>query len=156
MKNILCWNPIKLLMAVGLLALTGCETFNDPPDTYLTTVTITNRTPEQVQAAITEVFSSRGFNGGISGADQFTFTRLGSKADQLAYGSYMFKETVNVKVVVTTTTQADGTILVGCNAWLVETSTDAFIDDAHKVRQLRKRPYEELLEAVKAQVAMQQ
>jgi len=43
-------------------------------------------------------------------------------------------------------------IFVGCNAWLVEADNDPVFEDAHKVRQLRKWPYEQLLKDIQTQL----
>jgi hypothetical protein len=139
---------------VGLLGLcvTGCQSFNDLPPGNLASVIITNQPMANIANATAAVFATHGFSGGQTGAGQFTYTRLGSRTDNLAYGSYMFDEMVTIKVVVVTKQLTPDSILVGCNAWLVEAENDPVFEDDHKVRQLRKWPYEQLLKDIQTQL----
>jgi hypothetical protein len=139
---------------VGVLGLcvTGCQSFSSLPPDNLTSVTITNQPMANIANAMAAVFAVHGFSGGQTGANQFTYTRLGSRSDNLAYGSYMFDEMVTIKVVVMTRQLTTNSILVGCNAWLVEADKDPVFEDDHKVRQLRKWPYEQLLKDIQTQL----
>jgi hypothetical protein len=140
------------LLAAICLGTSGCQSFNGPPPGNLTSVTITNHPLADVQSAVAGVFATHGFTGGQTGPNEFTYTRLGSRMNDIAYGSSLFQETVTVKVVVTTEPQLPDSIVVGCNAWLVEAEDDPMFADSHKVRSLRKWPYEQLLEDIKAQL----
>jgi len=133
--------------ALGLFAI-GCQSFSNVPSGNLASVTITNQTMTAVANATAAVFLTHGFNGGQTGANQFTFTCPGSRSDNLAYGSYMFDEVVTVKVMVITKQLTTNSIYVGCNAWLIENANDPVFQDDHKVRMLRKWPYEQLLKDI--------
>lgn len=137
--------------ALGLLA-TGCQSFSNVPSGNLASITITNQPMTKVVRATTATFAAHGFSGGQTGANQFTYTRLGSRTDNLAYGSFMFDEVVTVKVVVTTKQLTPNSIYVGCNAWLIEGENDPVFQDDHKVRMLRKWPYAQLLQDIQAQL----
>lgn len=134
------------------LCLTGCQSFSNVPSGNLASVTITNQPMASVANATAAVFASHGFSGGQTGANQFTFTCLGSRTDNLAYGSAMFNEVVTVKVVVMTKQLTTNSVYVGCNAWLVENEDDPVFQDDHKVRMLRKWPYEQLLKDIQIQL----
>jgi hypothetical protein len=140
-----------LLGALGLIA-TGCQSFSNAPSGNLVSVTITNQSMASVANATAAVFATHGFTGGQTGANQFTFTCLGSRSDNLAYGSYMFNEVVTVKVVVMTRQLTPNSIFLGCNAWLIEADNDPVFQDDHKVRMLRKWPYEQLLKDIQIQL----
>jgi hypothetical protein len=142
---------IGLLGIIWLGAL-GCQSMDESSSSDLVSVAITNRPLADVQSAVTAVFAKDGFGGGRTGPNQFTFTKPGSRLDEVAYGNSMFHESVTLKVVVTTEQQPAGSIVLGCNAWLVEAANDPVFQDAHKVRQLRKHPYEELLKEVQTQL----
>jgi hypothetical protein len=147
----------KSLMTIALagalgLCVTGCQSFNGLPPGNLAAIIITNQPMTNVVQATTAVFAAHGFSGGQTGAGQFTYTRLGSRTDNLAYGSFMFDELVTIKVVVVTRQLTPNSILVGCNAWLVEAENDPVFQDNHKVRMLRKWPYEQLLNDIKTQL----
>jgi hypothetical protein len=147
----------KNLIAVALvgalaLCVTGCQTFSATPSGNLASVTITNQSMSAVANAVAAVFATHGFEGGQTGANQFTFTCPGSRTDNLAYGSYMFDEVVTVKVVVTTKQLTPDSIYLGCNAWLIEADNDPVFQDEHKVRLLRKWAYAQLLKDIQTQL----
>ena len=139
-------------LASVLVLCAGCQSFSNVPAGNLASVTITNQPMAKVVQATTAVFTAHGFNGGQTGANQYTFTCPGSRTDNLAYGSFMFNETVTVKVVVLTKQLTPRSIYVGCNAWLIEGENDPVFQDDHKVRMLRKWPYEQLLKDIQTQI----
>jgi hypothetical protein len=61
-------------------------------------------------------------------------------------------ESVTVRVVVNILPVNDTSTLVACKAWLVEDAGDPVLQDSHKVRELVKGPYEELLKDIKSQL----
>ena len=142
------WAPLGLLLILWLAA-SGCETFNRPPDNSLASVTITNRPLADVQLAVIKVFTAHGYTGTATPGSDLSFSRKGSRMDELLYGNYVFQQTVTVNAQVTTQMQPDSSILVGCNAWLVAAQNDPIFEDDHQVHQLRKTPYEDLLKEVK-------
>ncbi|MGO9588125.1 MAG: hypothetical protein ACLP2Y_18260 [Limisphaerales bacterium] len=145
------------LMAAALggvlgLCVTGCQTFNKPAPDTLTSVLITNKSMTDINQAVAGVFASHGFDGGQTAPGQFTYTRLGTRANNLAYGSYMFDEAVTIRIVVTLRQLNPTSTVVACNAWLVEAADDPVFADSHQVRQLRKWPYEQLLKDIQTQL----
>ena len=135
-----------------MLLFTGCQSFTNIPNSSLTSVTITNQPMPAIVQATTAVFTSHGFTGGQTGSDEFTFQRAGSRMNDLAYGNAMFNETVTVRVVVKIRKLDAHTTFLGCNAWLIEAADDPVFEDSHKVRKLRKWPYEQLLQDIQAQL----
>ena len=142
------------LAVVPLLALgvAGCQSFNSPPENNLASVTIINHTLPQIAGAIQTVFDTHYFQGGQTGPNTFTYQRPGSRMNNLAYGSYFFDEKVTVRVVVNVQPVDGGRFLLTCNASLIEDEGDPVFQDTHHVRTLRKWPYEQLLNDIKAQV----
>ena len=140
-----------LLVCVGLCA-TGCQSFNGSSSDNLTSVIISGKPAADVTSAIQTVFTNHGFTGGQTGAGQFTYERPGSEADNLAYGNYMFHQQVTVRVVVTLDQTDASSMLLACNAWLVVAEGDMTAQDTHKVGQLEKHPYEQLLQEVKTRL----
>jgi hypothetical protein len=133
------------LAAVLGLLFAGCQSFSSNPGGSLASVTIANRTMPQIATATEAVFASKSFTGGPTGPNQFSFERPGSRMNDLAYGSLVFKEKVTVRVVVTMQPLYDNQILLSCKAWLVEDDGDPVFQDKHRVRPLQKWPYQELL-----------
>lgn len=152
--NITCKRNLITAALAGALGLfaAGCESFSNVPSGNLASVTITNQPMAKVVQATTATFVAHGFSGGQTGANRFSYTRLGSRTDNLAYGSFMFDELVTIKVVVTTKQLTPNSIYVGCNAWLIEGENDPVFQDSHNVRMLRKWPYAQLLQDIQAQV----
>ena len=141
------------LLAGLVLCATGCQSFNSPPTANsLTSAIIRNKTLLQIAAATQSVFASHYFHGGQTAPGKFTFERPGSRMNDLAYSSAMFNETVTVRVVVTINRMTAYEAIVACNAWLVEAADDPVFEDNHKVRHLRKWPYEQLLKDIQTQL----
>lgn len=151
-KNIFPGIAGLCLLAAMALVGAGCQTFSASPDS-LASVTITNQPMSAVQSAVAAVFEQHGFTGGQTGANEFTFNHIGTRTDDFAYGSEMFQEPVTVKVVVSTRQVSPDLISLGCNAWLVEAEDNPVFQDSHKVRLIRKWPYEQLLDDVQLQLA---
>lgn len=143
----------SLFLTGMLLAFAaGCQSFDGTTSAYLTSVTVTNRMMTDVTNATATVFAARGFAGGPTGPGQFTYRRLGSAADQIAYGSYMFREAVTVKVQVTVQSMTTNSILVGCNAWLVKAENDPTFEESYRIKSMGKSSYEQLLKDIKTQL----
>ena len=146
------WPGMFLVAALGL-GVTGCQSFKaGPPPGALASVTITNRSVADVTQAARAVFAVHGFEEVASGPGQFTFERAGTRMNNLAYGSEMFNEVVTIRVIVTVTPLNLADTAVSCAAWLVEAADDPVFQDDHKVRKLRKWPYEQLLNDIKGQL----
>jgi hypothetical protein len=143
---------IMVLAPACLLAAAGCQSFNRPPTNNLSSITITDRTLPQIAGAIQEVFATHYFTGGPTDPYHFTFQRPGTRANNLAYGSVMFDESVTVRVDVAIQPGEGAGMLVTCNAWLVEDEGDPVFEDPHKVRLLRKWPYAELMRDIRKQL----
>jgi len=142
------WIGFALLAGLWLVVC-GCQTYSGPPEKNLAFVTITNRPPADVRAAITKVFHAHGFTGISTGDSSFTFTRKGGSMDKMIYGSYMFTDTVTLKVTVLMHPLPDGAVGVSCDAWMDEGEDDPVFEGDHQLTPLRKGPYEKLLKEVK-------
>ena len=135
-----------------LFCAAGCQSFKGSNPGYLASVNIANHTVEEITNAMTTVFVVNGFNGGKTGTNEFTFRRQGGTADQIAYGSYMFNETVMVKVVVNLQQITTNWIRMGCNAWRVKSEGDVTFSESYKVGSMNKGPYEEMLNDIKTRL----
>ena len=143
----------RVFLALGLCLLAvGCQSFNSSPGGSLSSVTITDRTMPQIASAIQEVFVSHYFQGGQTGPYEFTYERPGSRMNNMAYGSYFFDEKVTVRVVVKVQSLSGTQYLLTCKAALVEDAGDPVFQDTHKVRYLRKWPYDQLIQDIKKQL----
>jgi hypothetical protein len=143
---------IIIFAAIGLV-MTGCQSFpQGPADDSTASVKVFNRTPDQILSVTRRVFLAHGFYETAAAGNQLTFERAGTTTDKMAYGSYMFDQTVNLRVIVTVKPIDSTYTLVGCKAWQVQSGGGGIIDDTHEVRGLRKRPYEDLMDKIKEQL----
>ena len=141
-----------VLAAIGL-GMTGCQSFpQGPADDSTASVKVFNRTTDQILTVTRKVFLAHGFYQTSAVGNQITFERPGTTADKMAYGSYMFDQTVNLRVIVTVKPIDSTNTLVGCKAWQVQSGAGGVIDDTHEVLGLRKRPYEDLMDKIKEQL----
>jgi hypothetical protein len=141
-----------VLAAIGL-GVTGCQSFSQgPADDSTASIKVFNRTPDQILTVTRRVFLAHGFYETAAAGNQITFERPGTTADKMAYGSYMFDQTVNLRVIVTVKPIDSTYTLVGCKAWQIQSGGGGVIDDKHEVLGLRKRPYEDLMDKIKEQL----
>ena len=140
-----------LLTWLGLCA-TGCQSFNSPAPNSLASVTISNRSIEEITQATQTVFQEKGFTAVDGAPGQFTFERPGDRMNNLAYATYMNNAMVTVRVVVELKPINPTSTVLLCNAWLVENAGNPVFEDDHKVPKIRRRPYEELLKDIRDQL----
>jgi hypothetical protein len=146
---------IFLTLAATLAAVlfTGCQTFNDNLEpNALASVTVTNKPVSAIVQATATVFANHGFTGGQTGSNQYTYHRLGSRINNLAYENYEFNEPVTVQIVVNILPLNANSTEIACKAWLIEDAGDPVFSDSHQVRLLRRWPYEQLLKDIKSQL----
>jgi hypothetical protein len=147
---------VSALAAISLAGFlyfsVGCQSFKSSNPGYLATVNISNHSVDEITNAMTTVFIVNGFNGGKTGTNEYTYRRQGGTADQIAYGSYMFNETVMVKVVVSLQQISTNWIRMGCNAWRVKSEGDVTFSESYKVGSMNKGPYEEMLNEIKTRL----
>ena len=141
------------LAGVMLLLLgSGCQSFTKLPSGNLAEVTINNQPDTAIMQATTNVFVSHGFSVANLAADQCTFRRPGTRADNIAYGNSLFDEKVTLQVVVQIDRIDAQSAVLGCKAALVQEANDPFFSDSHPVGRFSRSPYEELLKDVQMQL----
>jgi hypothetical protein len=138
--------------ALGL-CVAGCHSVpsNPAPDTQ-TSITLTNRSGAQIDQAVRTVFTAHGFQGGPSAPNAYTYQRLGSRQNNLAYGDFMFDELVSIRVVLTLQQLDALSTRLSCSAWMVEGADDPVFEDQQPPRKIRKWPYQELLGEIRGQL----
>lgn len=137
---------IALLFGI-FAAGTGCQTQEGAVAGPLASVVIANQTLTGVQSAVADVFAENGFLGGQSGANEFTYTRIGANPAGVANS---VNDTARVKAVVTTSQAVNGDITVACNAWLLDAGTSLSFQSRRQTQAIRKWPYQQMLNEVKS------
>jgi hypothetical protein len=133
------------LLVVAILALgtTGCHTTNSSDS--LASVTIKDRSLDQIVGATEAVFRAHGFQGGRKGLADLSFEKAGNVGDNIAYGNWFGGGTTR-RVTVTLRGKGDGTVVVACTAELVQNAGDPFFEDTHKIR---RKGFQKLLDEVR-------
>jgi hypothetical protein len=138
------WTGTILLLAT-IAAGFGCQTQGGASGP-LASVAISNQSLANVQKTIASVFARHGFLGGQSGANEFTYTRIGANP---VGGPNSFNDIARVKAVVTTLPSTNDTITVACNAWLLDTGMNPALQGRQPTPSIRRWPYQQLLNEVK-------
>jgi hypothetical protein len=146
-------------MKIGLLALAGafaialftsCQTGTKTG--ILASVVITNQPESAIAQAIDTVFVSHGYSGGRIGPGQYSYHRTGTRSDNVAHNDFTFDEIVTIRVVVVINKINANSTLVGCDAWLVEGMDNSGFGGGREIRDVRPRPYQQLLLDVQTQL----
>jgi hypothetical protein len=143
---------IRLLPLAWLaLCVAGCQSFKPPAASSLASISVTGRSLTDIWQATTNVFADHGFTTASTAPYRYVFEHPGSRMNNLAYASYTLNEMVTVRVEIDLQPR-DTTTVISCNAWLVEDANDPPFEDEHRVRKLRKWPYEQLLKDIREQL----
>jgi len=118
-------------------------------------VTLKNRSMQEIVAATAKVFAEDGYRGGKTASGQMVFEKEASKATSLARegvaGTQAGAQTV-IRVRADIIPLGDDTHRLQCKAFMVTGGSDPFFQDEVPVSGLRKRPYQSLLKKVEKQL----
>ena len=142
--------PLTLVLLLFWGGLTGCETAPSGGDGSLAWVEITGHTSAEIKRAAEIVFEKDGYHLAASSPMKFTFEKDGGKMTDLAYGTLVAG--VLVRVNATITRQENGNHLLHCQVFMVRNAGDRVLEDIQK-RNFGRKPYQELLDQVKAKLA---
>ena len=130
--------------AVGVVSLllgSGCLSTH-PGSSSLAYVDIESHNVKAVQAETVRVFEDENYRLAPAPAGQLVFEREATQRDQVMYGRY--GEPLTMRVVVTVEPRRLGGCLVRADAYALHGR------DATKVMRVARRPYQDLLNRVKA------
>ena len=141
----LCFGTLTLL---AILA-TGCR--SGPASASFASVTIKDKTPQEICQAAASVFQEDGYAVGSLNPSSLLFQKEGSRGQSLAYGgavdTYYGSSTV-VRVRGQLVDLGAGTYRLQCKAFMVRKAGDSFFEDESPVANIRSRPYQNLLDKV--------
>jgi hypothetical protein len=140
-----------ILLACLGLCVTGCKTFKDTSSNsnLLPSVTVNNRTMDEIAATTITVFQNHGFKGGRTGPVQFVFEQAGTRKDQLLYGEWLGND-VSWRAVVSMEAQGNAVRLV-CEATIVKDAGDSFFEESRRVKA-QKKAFQKLLDEIAKQL----
>jgi hypothetical protein len=136
-----------VLLLACLLLTTGCGSMGQPASSGIASVEITNRTPDQIRDATLSVFREKGFTLGPSTPNELVFEQEGSKMDQVAYGNWMGGK-VYIRAKVAIVPVVEGRYRLQCTPGMVRDKGDSFFEEDVKLANIRRRPYQDLLDQV--------
>jgi hypothetical protein len=142
-------------MAAAFIVIntTGCQSTGDSSGAFAS-VTITNRTPDQIVAATTQVFEANGYQGSVDGK-KLVFEKAASRGTSFAREGVVAgasgAQTIN-RVRVAIVTLSGGKYRIEATAYMVTGGSDQFFQDEVPVTHIRRGPYQSMLNAIHKQL----
>jgi len=133
------------------LSSTSCTTTGEPNSASFASVTIQNRSPEEIIQATAQVFGADGWRGGMSGPGQMIFEKEASRGTTLAregvVGTFYGAQTMN-RVRAEIISLAGEGYRLQCKAYLITGGSDPFFQEEKPLTNIRSAPYQSLLNKV--------
>jgi hypothetical protein len=147
--------PAVVTLALLSLMGAGCSSLSGPGSASFASVTIADRTPEEIAATTTQVFVADGYRGGLTKSGQLLFEKEASRATSFAreglVGAYYGGQTIN-RVRAEIVPLGHGSYRLQCKAFMVTGGPDPFFQDEVPVTNARSGPYRSLLRKVEKQL----
>jgi len=148
-SRLAAWSSVVLL-----LGSTGCR-MSQPASASFASVTIQDRSEAEIARASAEVFAAEGYRGGRSGEHELIFDKEASRAATLSregvVGTQSGAQTIN-RVRVEIVPLGGGQYRLQCKAFMVTGGNDPFFQDEVPLANVRRRPYQSMLNKVKKQL----
>jgi hypothetical protein len=144
-----------LLFVTGLLALfaAGCGS-TKPASASFASVVIRGHEPAAITKATVAVFQEDGYTARAA-EGQLIFEKEASRMTNIAYeglgGAHYGAQTL-VRVKVSLVDVGAGAYRLQGQTYIIENAGDTFFTEEHKLKNIRSRPYQALLEAVAARL----
>jgi hypothetical protein len=149
--------PLAAVSLCVLLILfgAGCTSLSGPGSASFASVTIADRTQDQIVAAATQVFTADGYFGGQNGPGRMVFEREASRGTTLAREGFMNTQagaqTIN-RVRAEIVPLGGNQFRLQCKAYMVTGGSDPFFQEESALSHMRRLPYQNLLDKVKKQL----
>ena len=151
-------NPIIALarcIPVGLLPLalsatvlvTGCRSPNGPVSNRMASIVVTNRSADQIEAAIQAVFEKHAYEAGKSEEDELVFEKQGTFMNGLVYGDW-YSGGVWERIRVYQRELRPVETVVECDAYMVQEREDPLFQKERKEFKTRRGHCQKLLDEV--------
>jgi hypothetical protein len=139
---------LGLALSLNLVAL-GCKSTPKTPSNRLASVVITNRMPDEIEAATRTVFEKHDYelSPRRDGGGAMVFEKQGTTMNGLVYGDW-YSGGVWERVKVYHIEMEPGSTLVDCDAYMVQEHDDPFFQSERKPYTTRRHVYQKLLEEV--------
>ena len=138
-----------------VLSGAGGGSLRGPGSAGFASVTIENRSPEEIATVTARVFGADGYMNGPSRAGQLVFQKDASRATTLSqeglYATQSGARTMNRVRVEIVPLSGGSSYRLQCQAYIVR-DAGALLEDEVRLTSLRSGPYQSLLNKVKKQL----
>lgn len=138
------------LLLTGALAGSGCRSLTHPVSARFASVVIKGRTAQQIRDTAVEVFAADGYQTAVSGQTMI-FQKQGTVANTVAHDGLIAAQggaATLVRVRAGVVDLGGGAHRLECEAFMVKGAGDRFFEEEHRVSNLRRLPYQNLLNQV--------
>jgi hypothetical protein len=138
-----------------LLSGAGCGSLGGAASASFASVTIENRSPQEIAGATAKVFGEDGYMGGPGGAGQLVFQKEASRGTTLSREGLIATQsgarTMNRVRVEIVSLSGGSAYRLQCQAYIVR-DAGALLEDEVRLTNVRSAPYQSLLNKVKKQL----
>lgn len=135
-----------LTLICASFLLSGCG-ITKPADASFASVVIKDRSINQIRNAAGQVFTADGYRVMIRG-NEMKCEKEGTRAAQLAYGSWVDDAPVDVRVLANIVQLSPDSFRLECKAYIVKSPGDPTFEEVIRLQNIRSRPYQDLLDKV--------
>jgi hypothetical protein len=139
-----CLLPLAVLAAV---LATGCRSPNRQVSNRMASIIVTNRSSEQIGAAIQSVFEKHEYEAGKSDEDELVFEKQGSFMNGMVYGDW-YSGGVWERIRVYQRELRPVETVVECDAYMVQQREDPLFQKERKEYKTRRGHCQKLLNEV--------
>ena len=151
MKTITKWlGFLSLSLLCGLFS-TGCSSLGKPASASFASVTISGNSAGEIGDATVAVFREEGYGAFATGTDQLVFEKEGTRANTLSRDGLIALQAgarTIVRVRAELVDLGGGSHRLQCQAFMVSGAGDSFFEEEHRLANVRRRPYQNLLNKV--------
>ena len=141
------------LFAASLLLLTGCHT--GPASGSFASITIKGKSPQQIREATAMVFQKDDYRCAMMGEWDMIFQKEGSRGQALAYNGLVntyYGGTTLTRVRLQLVDLGGGEYRLQGQAYVVRNAGDSFFEEEQRLANMRRGPYQRLLNDVEDQL----
>ena len=137
---------VLLALAAAVLT-TGCHTTKGSVSTRMASIIVTNRSSEQIEAAISNVFTKHSYEEGRAEEDELVFQKPGSLMNGLVYGDW-YSGGVWERVKIYQRELDPARTVIECDGYMVQEHEDPMFQKEKREYKTKKGHLQELLNEV--------
>lgn len=148
-----CFGAFAILLCLALGG-TGCRSLSEPGSASFASVIIKNHSAAEIATVTTQVFTAEGYRGGKSGTGEMVFEKEASRGttlsrEGLAATQQGARSLIRVRAEIVPLSEGQR---LQCQAYIVTGGSDAFFSEEVRLTNVRRGPYQSLLNKVEKQL----